>query len=236
MLELTGRVAVVTGAVGNLGAAVVRVFREHGARVVLVDRGADRLSSTFPEMVNSKDHLLVDGVDLGDLQSVQRMVELAVGRFDRVDALVNTVGGFRGGKPLHEADVADWDAMFDINLRTTVHTCRAAARQMIRQKTGRIVNVASKAALYGAAGVSAYCASKAAVVRLTESLAQELKVSGINVNCVLPGTLDTPQNRAAMPDANRAAWVSPEAVADVIAFLASDGAAAVHGAAIPVGP
>lgn len=235
MFDLKNRVAIVTGSVGNLGSAVAKVFRERGAKLVVVDRAIDRLQATFPEWVGSRDALFVGEVDVSDPESVTQMVDRILDRFDRVDIVVNTIGGFRGGQPLHDADPADWQAMFNVNVRTTVNTCRAVASQMIKQKSGRIVNVASKAALRGAAGLSAYCASKAAVVRLTESLSEELGRFGVNVNCVLPGTIDTPQNRTAMPDADFATWVTPEAIAGVIAFLASDAARAIHGTAIPVG-
>src|SRR5262249_51907330 len=147
---------------------------------------------------------------------------------------VNTVGGWRGGKPAHETDLADWDFLFSTNLRTTLFCCRAVIPQMLKQSSGRIINVASRDALKGSAGYSAYSASKSAVLRLTESLADELKASNINVNCIMPGTIDTPQNRAAMPNADHSKWVEPAALAEVIAFLAGDGARAVTGAAIPV--
>jgi NAD(P)-dependent dehydrogenase (short-subunit alcohol dehydrogenase family) len=234
MLSLNQRVAVVTGSVGNLGAATARVLAALGARLALVDRSQSRLEAAYPEWSGGTDHLLVGDVDLTSHASIRSMIDRVVERFDRVDILVNTVGGFRGGKPLHEADPADWDAMFAVNVRTTADACRAVVPQMIQQGSGRIVNVASRAARRGEAGLSAYCAAKAAVVRLTESLSEELKTSGINVNCVLPGTIDTPQNRKASPEADPSAWVTPEAIADVIAFLASDAARAIHGAAVPI--
>jgi len=151
-----------------------------------------------------------------------------------VDVLVNTFGGYRGGKPVHEADLADWDFLFNINVRTTLLCCRAVIPQMLKQGTGKIINVASRDGLSGSAGYAAYSASKSAVLRLTESMAAELKVSNINVNCIMPGTIDTPQNRAAVPNGDFTKWVEPAAIADVIAFLASEGARAINGAALPV--
>jgi NAD(P)-dependent dehydrogenase (short-subunit alcohol dehydrogenase family) len=234
MQTLKNQVAIITGAVGNLGAATARVFQAAGAKTVLVDRSPDRLGAAFMDLAGSPDHLLAGGVDLADAASLNKLVAQTVARFGRVDALVNTVGAFRGGKPVPEADPADWDFLFNANVRTTLLSCRAVIPQMLRQKRGKIINVSSREGLEAHAGFAAYSASKSAVLRLTEALSAELKASGINVNCILPSVIDTPQNRAAMPGADFSKWVAPDALADVIAFLASDAARAVHGAALPV--
>ena len=147
---------------------------------------------------------------------------------------MHTVGAWRGGKPVHETDLADWDFLFNVNLRTTLLCCRAVIPQMLKQGRGKIITVASRDGLAGSAGYAAYSASKSAVLRLTESLADELKASNINVNCIMPGTIDTPQNRAANPSADFSKWVEPSAIADVILFLASDASRAINGAAVPV--
>jgi NAD(P)-dependent dehydrogenase (short-subunit alcohol dehydrogenase family) len=178
--------------------------------------------------------LFAGGVDLTNPESLAGMVQSSCDRFGRVDALVNTVGGYRGGQPVHEMDLADWDFLFEVNLRTTLLCCRAVIPQMLRQGEGRIVNVASRDGLLGTAGYSAYSGSKSALLRLTESMAAELKQSNINVNCILPGTIDTPQNRKAVPNGDFSRWVEPEAIADVILFLISDAARAINGAAVPV--
>jgi NAD(P)-dependent dehydrogenase (short-subunit alcohol dehydrogenase family) len=161
-------------------------------------------------------------------------MDQTVERFGRVDILVNTVGGYRGGKPVHDTDLADWDFLFGINLRTTLLCCKAAVPHMLKQSSGKIINVASRDAIAGSASYAAYGASKSAVLRLTESLAAELKASNINANAIMPGTIDTPQNRAAVPNGDYSKWVPPEAIAGVIAFLASDASRAINGAAIPV--
>ncbi len=148
---------------------------------------------------------------------------------------VNTVGGFRGGKRVHETDPEEWEFLFRLNVMTTVNVCRAVVPVMIARRSGRIVNVASQAALAGQANIGAYSAAKSAVVRLTETLAAELRDEGITVNCVLPGTMDTPQNREAMPKADTSKWVQPEVVAALIAYLASDSSQVASGTAIPVG-
>jgi NAD(P)-dependent dehydrogenase (short-subunit alcohol dehydrogenase family) len=234
MFDFSGRVAIITGAVGNLGAATAKAFQRAGARTVLVDRSEARLRHAYADLAGSREHLLAGGVDLTDAAAVARMVEVACERFGRLDVLVNTVGGFRGGKPVHEDDLENWDFLFAVNVRTTLYCCRAVIPHLLRAGRGKIVNVASRGALAGDGGFSAYSAAKSAVVRLTESLADELKQAGVNANCVLPGTIDTPQNRQERLSADHGKWVEPAAIADVILFLASDAARAVNGAAVPV--
>lgn len=234
MFDFSGRVALVTGAAGNLGSAVASAFHLAGARTVLVDRDAVRLRQMFPHLEGSRDHLLVEGVDLTAPEALDGVATHAVELFGRLDILVNAVGGFRGGTPVHETPLETWDMLLDLNLRTSLVAARAVIPVMLRQRYGRIVMVAARAAGAGAAGLGAYCATKAAVVRLTESMAAELKTAGINVNCVLPGTLDTAQNRQERPGADASTWVELGAVADVILFLASDAARAVIGASVPV--
>ena len=233
-MTLENQVAIITGSVGNLGTATARRFQQAGAKTVLVDRSVDRVREAFKEIADSPSHLLAGGVDLADSASLGKLIEQTIARFGRVDTLVNTVGGYRGGKPVHESDLADWDFLFNINVRTTLLCCRAVIPQMLKQGGGKIINVASRDGLNGSAGYAAYSASKSAVLRLTESLSNELKGSNINVNCVMPGTIDTPQNRAAAPNGDFTKWVPPAAIADVIAFLASDASRAVTGAAVPV--
>lgn len=234
MFDFSGRVVIVTGAAGGLGSAVTRAFEMAGAKLVLVDRAADRLPRLFPEMVYSPDHFLAVSVDLTDPEAVDAMVEETVQRFGRVDVLANIAGGFRSGTPVHDTSFETWDYLLNLNARTVLIVSRTVIPHMLEQESGKIVNVAARAALKGSANMAAYSVSKSAVVRLTESMSAELKRNGINVNCVLPGTIDTPSNREEMPSADFSRWVKPEALADVILFLASDAARAVHGAAIPV--
>jgi NAD(P)-dependent dehydrogenase (short-subunit alcohol dehydrogenase family) len=156
-----------------------------------------------------------------------------VARFGRLDVLVNIAGGFRW-QTLSDGDIAGWDQMYAINLKTALVACKAALPSILKSDTGRVINIGAGAAAKAAAGMGAYAASKSGVLRLTESLSEEVKDRGVTVNAVLPGTIDTPQNRKDMPDADKSRWVAAEAIADVVLFLASPAARAVTGAAVPV--
>ncbi|MEO7009790.1 MAG: SDR family NAD(P)-dependent oxidoreductase, partial [Caldimonas sp.] len=172
--------------------------------------------------------------DLMQPEQVGAAVGTVVERCGRIDVVCNLAGGFRMGDAVHETSSATWDSLFDLNVRTVLHMAHAVVPHMIERGGGKIVNVSAFSALKGTARMGAYAASKSAVIRLTETMAAELREQNINVNCVLPTTLDTPENRAAMPDADPARWVAPRDLASVIAFLASDAACAIHGAALPV--
>ena len=233
MSEFDGKVVMVTGAAGNLGAALAARFAALGSRLALLDRSAERLERARDELDLPSSTVLLPS-DLTAADSVAAAVEKAVTRLGGIDVLANIAGGFTMGPPLYETPDSDWDLMMELNVRSVFNTCRAVIPHMLRQGSGRIVNVSARAALEGKARMGPYCASKAAVLTLTESLAAEHRLDGINVNCILPGTVDTPQNRAAMPDADFSRWVPPAALADVVVFLASEASRAVTGAAIPV--
>jgi NAD(P)-dependent dehydrogenase (short-subunit alcohol dehydrogenase family) len=227
-----GITAIVTGASGNLGAIVARRLVDEGAFVAIPDRHPERLTAEFPEVGTGE--VLASRCEITDADSVARFVALTEERYGRVDVLINAAGGFRYSPIGGDSALADWDQLMELNARSAFLLCHAVAPGMAKRGEGAIVNVGSKAALSGAAGTAAYAASKAAVLRLTEALSAELKTSGVRVNCVLPGTLDTPQNRQAMPDADPSQWVEPQALADVVLFLCSPAARAIHGAALPV--
>ena len=224
------RIVLVTGAFGALGAAVARKFRAQDARVVLFGRGGvpGWATQEFPPP-----HASVGGVDLTDPTATAAAVRSALGSNGALDVLVNVAGGFRG-QTLEKGDVATWELMFAMNLKTAVVASQAALPYLKARGAGRIINIGAGAAARGRAGMGPYTASKAGVERLSESLADEVKDHNITVNTVLPGTIDTPANRAAMPNADTTRWVHPDAVADVIAFLASDAARGVTGAAVRV--
>jgi NAD(P)-dependent dehydrogenase (short-subunit alcohol dehydrogenase family) len=234
MFDFSGKVAIVTGAAGNLGRVVARSFLDAGANVALVDRSHGRLSPLFDGLVPSERYFLAEGIDSSSLESMQTMTDSVVEHFGRLDILVHTIGGFEGGKPLYETSLDDYDRMMNSHPRTTFVACRAVAPYMVEQRKGKIVTLASRSALGGVAKQSAYAAAKAAVLRLTESLSAEVKSAGVNVNCVLPGVIDTEENRQDMPKADHSRWVQPESLAGVILFLCSDQARDIHGAAVPV--
>ena len=230
-MDFQDRTVVITGAAGNLGRAVADAFAARGANLVLVDLKLDALQRVFGT-ANTK-HVLAP-TNLLEQAQVDATVEQAVGRFQRIDVLANLAGGFRMGDPVHAMPDATWKFLLDINVHTLVHAVRAVVPRMLEQGGGKIVNVGAFAAQKGAAQMGGYIAAKSAVIRLTETLAAELREKNINVNCVLPTIIDTPENRSAMPDADPARWVAPADLANVIAFLASDAARAIHGAALPV--
>jgi NAD(P)-dependent dehydrogenase (short-subunit alcohol dehydrogenase family) len=225
------RTVLITGAAGHLGRAVAAAFDAGGANLVLVDRDRALLEAAFG--ADSGQRLLAP-CNLIDSGQVQAAVDSALARFGRIDVLCNIAGGFRMGEAVHETSDSTWDFLIDLNARTLLHAARAVVPAMLRQRSGKVVNVGAASALKGLARMGAYTASKSVVVRLTEAMAAELRDEGINVNCVLPTIIDTPDNRAAMPDADPARWVDPADLAAVITFLASDAARAVHGAALPV--
>jgi len=234
MFDFSNQIVVVTGARGNLGSAVARRFLAAGATLALVDHAGDGLRAAFADLADSPDHLLLGDVDLTAEPAPRHMVAQVIDRFGRIDVLANTVGGFRAGDPVHDTPLDTFEFMLSLNARTAFILGRAVVPVMLRQGGGKIIHTAAPAGEKGRKHSAAYSASKAAVIRLTEIMAAELKANGINVNCILPGTIDTPQNREAMPNANFDRWVPPEDLADVFLFLASDAARAIHGAAVPV--
>ena len=234
MPDFKDRVVVVSGAAGNLGAVVSHAFVSSGAKTGLLDRRPGRLQEVCGHLANDPNHLLIGTVDMTDPDSVESSIQQVINKHGRVDVLVNAIGGYQGGTPIHETSPDSWDFMFNLNARSVFLSCRAAVPHMLTQGSGKIVNIGARPGVRGAANSGAYSGAKSAVIRLTESLSEELKDQGINVNCVLPGHLDTPENREQIPDADYSRWVSPSAVADVILFLASDEASAIHGSSIPV--
>ncbi len=234
MYDFTNQTVLITGATGNLGSATARMFYKAGAKLALVDRSEGRLQAQFKVLMGSLNYYFAESIDLTNPESATRMASAVMERFGKIDVLVNSTGGFRGGKSVHETSLATWDFLMSLNARTTLIACQAIIPHMIGQNSGKIINVAARAALSGGANLGAYSASKAAVIRLTESMSAELKKNNINVNCILPGTIDTPQNREAMPNSDFNRWVAPEKLAEVIHFLASPAASAIHGATIPV--
>ncbi len=222
MSEFQGKVVVVTGAAGALGHAVVERFAGAGATVAQLDVIAidnDHYSAT---------------PDLTDADACVAAVTAVRDTLGPVDVLTNIAGGFAMGEAVHETSAETWDFLMGLNAHSVLNMARAVVPGMLSQGGGRIINIGAGAGQKGLGQMGAYSASKSVVIRLTEAMADELREQGINVNCVLPSIIDTERNRADMPDADFSRWVTPAAMAEVIAFLASDAAAPIHGAALPV--
>ena len=219
-MSLAGKKIVITGAAGGLGAGVMGVASGQGAEVVLLDM-VDGFTSEFGQAYS---------VDLLDPVAVQDVFR-KIGDFD---VLANIAGGFDMGPSVAGTEDEFWQRMFDINVTTLRRGLKTAVPILVSRGSGSIINVGALGALEGSAHMGAYQASKATVMRLTESLSEEVKAAGVNVNAVLPSVIDTPSNRDAMPDADFDAWVSPSDLGEVICFLGSDAARAVHGALVPV--
>jgi len=232
--RFSGKIVVVAGGTGGLGRAVSMAFLDEGAQVIVTDRKQEEFDS-LRNAVGAKAALLEGRmVDVTDEDAVHRAIDGVVGQHGRLDALVNAAGGYAGGANLWEAEPKVLDQMLALNLRSGYALARAAVRVMLKQKQGAIVNVAAKAAFDHFPGAGAYVASKAAAVAMVDSLAAEIKGSGVRVNSILPSIIDTEANRKAMPDANFAKWPKPADIARVILFLCSDDAKLIHGASIPV--
>ena len=218
MSEFDNKTVIVTGAAGVLGQAVANIFHTSGARVIGVD------VVPFDAAYETRQ------ADLTDPDGAAQIVESV----DTIDILANIAGGFTMGDSVADTSDETWDFMFNLNTRTVLNMARAVVPLMVERKSGKIINIGARAGLRGSASMAAYAASKSVVIRLTESLADELKEAGINVNCILPSIIDTERNRADMPNANFDQWVAPKALAKVVRFLASEAADPIHGAAIPV--
>lgn len=221
---LDGMVVVVTGACGHLGRAMVSEAKARAARVALVD-----LSEGLAPQGGG-----AWAADLTSLSDAVRVFGDVAEHFGHIDALVNIAGGFRWETLTQSAELDEWDTLHALNLRTCVNACKAALPYLQKQGLGRIVNVGAIGAIKGANGMGAYAASKSGVMRLTEALADEVKLQGITVNAVLPSIIDTPQNRTDMPEADFSRWVKPAEIASAIALLLSADASAITGALVPV--
>jgi NAD(P)-dependent dehydrogenase (short-subunit alcohol dehydrogenase family) len=233
------KVVLVAGGTGGLGRAVSLAFVDAGAQVIVTFQrpgDLDELKKTASAKLVEAEEASVEGfaVDVTDEAAVAKLMDGIVERHGRLDCLVNAVGGYAGGIKLWELETKVFDQMIALNLRAGFVLARAAARVMVKQGTGAIVNVAAKAAVDHAAGASAYAASKAAAVAMIDCLAADLKGTGVRANSIMPSIIDTPANRTAMPKADFAKWPKPEEIARVILFLCTDAAKLVHGAAVPV--
>ena len=230
-MSLGGKTVVITGAFGALGRVVAGIATARGASVALLDH-APAPPEGLPEKLGPN-ALFVAALDLSSLDAANDAMAKVKQRFGRIDALLNIAGGF-AWQIASEGGADAWDTMFAMNVKTALNASLAAIPHLIESGAGRIVNVGAGAAIRSASGMGPYAASKAAVHRMTESMADELKLKGVNVNAVLPSTIDTPANRASMPKADYSRWVPPADIAEAMLFLASDESRAITGALIPV--
>ena len=222
------RVFVISGGFGALGRVVAKAAVDGGARVAIFDQGLVPKDADF-----GKDALLLGGVDLSSADVAREAVGKVKKQYGRLDCLINIAGTFKW-ETLEDGNAATWDQLFQINVKTAVNASKAALPLLMASGSGRIINIGANAAIKAGQGMGPYAASKAAVHRFTESLAEELKTKNVTVNAVLPSIIDTPANRKDMPNADFSKWVAPAELAAVILFLASEEARAVTGALIPV--
>ncbi len=237
MGDFDGKTVLITGAAGNLGNAVVNAFAERSAKLVLADRSADKLEAEQERLTKDYPDLEVMAVvaNLSKADTVDAMFEEAASRFGHVNVVVHTVGGFSMGPKVADGDLDELRKMFELNVVPLFLTAGRGAQHMLTHDVkGKIIVVLARAALEGGAKQSAYRSSKAAAQRVMESLSLEVRDKGINVNGIMPSTIDTPPNRESMPNADFSKWVTPEQLADAIVFLASPAADALHGVSLPV--
>ncbi len=224
---MKGKVVLVTGANGGLGTYVTQAFLDAGATVIGTSRKIQQSDFNSPNFTALP-------AEVSTREGAKVLVDQVVARFGKLDVLAHTVGGFAGGQSIADTDDATFQRMLDLNLNSVFHILRAAVPPLRQTGAGRIIAIGSRAALEPGAGVGAYSASKAAMVSLIRTVALENKDAGVTANVILPGTMDTPANRKAMPNADVSKWVQPSTVASLITWLAGDAGKDVNGAVIPV--
>ncbi len=214
--ELPRKVILVTGPAGNLGSAIVERMRNEAVSLILVDRHPDRIKELYPDLEDSDNHLLIPDVDLTDPETVKTAVGTGLETFGHIDCLVHTTGGFQMGEAVHQISSDKWDMMMDINVKTFLNTIKSVIPAMINQENGIIITIGARPSLEGKKKMGSYSAAKAAVLRLTESIAAEGTPTGIRARCIILGTIDTPDNRRSMPKADKSNWIKPETISNLI--------------------
>ena len=214
--ELPRKVILITGPAGNLGSAVVERLRNEAVSLILVDRHPDRIKELYPDLEDSDNHLLIPDVDLTDPEAVKTAAGTGLETFGYIDCLVHTTGGFQMGEAVHQITPDQWDMMMDLNVKTFLNTIKSVIPAMIDREKGIVITIGARPALEGKKKMGSYSAAKAAVLRLTESIAAEGTSTGVRARCIIPGTIDTPDNRRAMPKADTSKWIKPETIANVI--------------------
>ncbi len=227
--SLQNKKVVISGATGGLGPAVVERFHAEGAELILLDRGQSKLAELFGELDKT---LLINDIDVTDEDKISHLADIITEHHAKIDILINIAGGYRAGQPVAETDLGTWEFLMNLNAKSVFLMSRALAPLL--NEGGSIINIGANNGIAGTKNSAAYSASKAAVFRLTESLSAELKEQGVRVNAIYPKIIDTPNNRAAMPNADYSKWVTAESLAGILAFLTSDEARDITGALIPI--
>lgn len=233
-MALSDRVVLITGATGEVGPVVSRAFAEAGARLALTGTRGEALEALAREIALADERVFLRAADLTRSDEARALVDAVLDRWGRVDVLLNLAGGWSKSGRLAEVTDDEWDGMLDRNLRTCMNACRAVLPSMAERGWGRIVNVGARAVVDPGTRQAPYNVAKAAVVALTRSIAADYRRQGVAANAILPGTIDTSANRAAMPSADTSHWVQPEALAAAILFLCSEEGGSLNGAAIPI--
>ena len=228
-MRFQNKTAIVTGGTGALGSVVAEHFAEEGANVAIPYSSEKSLSAVSQKLRDRSEKLLMMKCDLTDAAQVQSFVDAVMKRFGSVDFLINTAGGYVGGKLIDDVTLDEWDNIMKLNLRSTFLACRSALRMMRKQNSGRIVNIAAMPALTPSAKRGPYAVSKRGVITLTEAIAEEVKGTGITANAIAPSIILTEANRQSMPNADFSKWVTPEEIARLILYLCSDDARSVSG-------
>src|SRR5690349_6918561 len=232
--DFQGKVVLITGGTGALGREVSLSFLKSNAVAAIThvsDRDIPQLESTLGDLMKK---VMLIKADISDESQVEKTISDVVKKYGKIDVLINVVGGYLGGKKVTEMTGKEWDLMMNLNLKTAFLISKHVVSQMVKQGSGKVVHVSARLGLKGVAGNSAYCASKSGLIRLVESLSEEVKEKNINVNCILPSIIDTGANRKDMLDADFSKWVKPSEIAQAMLFLASDDSKSIHGAAMPV--
>ncbi len=232
--DFEGKIVLITGGTGALGREVSLAFLKSNAVAVMtyvVDKELSQLESKIGDLIKK---VVLIKADIGDEQQIKKTVSDVVKKYGHIDVLVNLVGGYLGGKKVTEMTEKEWDLMMNLNLKTAFLVSKHVVEQMVKQGSGKVIHVAARLGLKGISGNSAYGASKSGLIRLVESLSDEVKENNINVNCIMPSIIDTDANRKDMPGADFSKWVKPSEIARVVLFLASEDSRVIHGASIPV--
>ncbi|MEM9952663.1 MAG: SDR family NAD(P)-dependent oxidoreductase [Chloroflexota bacterium] len=235
MGQFDNKVVMITGAGGAIARGIVEKFAKEGAKLILVDRNKEAVQACVDELGDSINDYLITGGDLGKVEDMQAVIQASEDKFAQIDVLINTAGGYGGGSPVHETDISMLEKQFYLNTRITFIVLGQVAKHMVDEGVkGSLVTILAKTGLGGAKNTAAYAASKAAAHRIVQSMALELAEHDIRVNGIMPSTADTPANRESMPNADFSKWVTPEQIAETMAFLTSEASSAISGQAIGV--